>query len=360
MARFLVLLLLATGAYGQIVAPVSIKDLTAGADAVVVGRQTTEVVSGGEIYLTLELDRVLSGALNPNPPLQASIRSAALRPASELTSQPLLCFLKHSEDRWEILTRVQNGDSIGQWCFPALSGSQRSVYEQQISKAADPILAEIVLALAVLGSASYLDVGQVVSAVPMEGTDAWVTMLETLSSPYARGLSVALRLRYSDPLAPEAFAALDRADLPPGFRVQVAQYFCTGYRSPNPGGIEVLGSLTAEGEDIQVRTCAALALRAIHVAATLPFLAELTQSDNSKLRLEGVQGLAEFANSGRLPFEQALREYDRIVSRSQSEFANEETLRHIIPPFPEYQKDEDYYLSYWRSWWEATKHELVE
>ncbi len=331
--------------------------------AVLTFEDATQV--GDEFYLSTVVLRVPVGAdqLLRTGPLQVSAAAAGPMEIESAPSkrQPQLCFLRSSPEGWVINPRIQNGHGINELCFPALSSTELEDTGQSLGiPVTGDVLTEAALGFALRGPSSGSDFGQIAEALELGDHDELVDALETSPYPYGKGLAVAIQLKNSDPEALPKLLDDGWAALPMSFRVDVASPLCTSYRSPSPAGLAVLGRLTAVQEPIYIRRCAAMALRAIHVQAALPYLAALLDSDQTELRLLGAWGLSDFVHSGRIPSEPELRERGSKIDRTSHAMSNAETLENSVPSRDAFVQNEQRYLSYWHNWWLTNKGQLYQ
>lgn len=346
-------------------APQPLSQLVSRSDAVVVVTFDGVSQSGDDYYIGATAIRVPAGfesALQPGP-LQILTKSEG---ASQVSFAPdrtvsRLCFLTSRQGDWEIVSRVQNGYSLDELCFSALSDTEVKALSQSLRvRLPDSFLAEAAFGMAARGTVGPFDVAQIVSGIDPAEIDEMVTSLQASLLPYADGLTVALQLKHSDPAAPEKMLGSYWRALPGSFREQVAGLLCSDYRSPSALAMPALGKLTQGAAPAFVRRCAAMALRAIHVDAALPYLADLLTSDDADLRLLGVLGLSDTVHTGRIPFEPPLMERGAKLERTNSARITDATMANRVSSRDSFLENEQRYLPFWPNWWQSNRESITQ
>src|SRR6202011_4675352 len=127
------------------------------------------------------------------------------------------------------------------------------------------------------------------------------------------------------------------------------------FKNSNPQAVAVLGELaTSASSGSRLQASAAEALRNMHSNATLPYLVRLLDSPDQFLRYFGLSGLASFANSGAVVHEMPLVVDGVEFKRVPGPFKSDETARNY-PTFEYFVKNEQQYITFWKSWWSTNQ-----
>ncbi len=346
---------------------VPIKKLSALADAIVVAEIVEGSVSGPIVAVSLQVERVLKGTVEKGRIVQATYESlsAPATPLREFPRHRGLWFLNQSADgRWSLLPTV-DGTVLRDGLYlsvaagplgptfsygPSDNALDKSILEMCAGVAdpgeGEPQLISVRFEGALFGADSPA-VARCYNALA-DSSSTYVQALG-LSGLIGRGDIAALRRarnelnKFADPTSLSAIAS--------GVFL---------FRNPDPEGIRILGELaTSETQDPEVVYSAAYSLRVLCTKEALPYMVRLLDSPSQQVRYQALAGLASFANVGHVPLTERLRSKGQPMSGRRGPFTTEETLGHF-PVFGRFQKDEAYYIDFWKSWWTRMESKILE
>ena len=180
------------------------------------------------------------------------------------------------------------------------------------------------------------------------GPELQQMLTQIASSPQiatsATGLAGQVRLG-----TPSALAAVVRSNLassPADTQSQLANAVCE-YRNTDVGGVAALGALLSSQYADAMRVCATYALREIHSRETLPFLEKLLDDSSAQIRYDAVIGIAQFAIS--FPMVGMVEKPAAIATFTPPPSVTNEMRQHY-PAQGLFLKNEQEYISYWKTW----------
>jgi hypothetical protein len=114
--------------------------------------------------------------------------------------------------------------------------------------------------------------------------------------------------------------------------------------------VSAVGLLVAPGvPNSEIRRSAARALRNIHTAKAVGYLAPLLYDNDYELRVEAIGGLACFANG--VPVLDPAKPGGGMDLNKPGPYKTDETISHFAMGSSTISSREAFYLTYWRSWW---------
>jgi hypothetical protein len=114
--------------------------------------------------------------------------------------------------------------------------------------------------------------------------------------------------------------------------------------------VSAIGLLLAPGvTKSEIRRAAARALRNIHTAKAVSYLAPLLYDDDAELRVEAIGGLACFANG--VPVLDPAKPDGGFDLNKPGPYKTDETMSHFAMGSSTISSRETFFLTYWRSWW---------
>jgi hypothetical protein len=124
------------------------------------------------------------------------------------------------------------------------------------------------------------------------------------------------------------------------------------YRNPDPSAIGALATIaTQTAAKHSLRMSSAYALKAIHTASCLRYFAELIESDDIEIQMEGIRGFGMFANRGPCPESPKSVVTSQITGSEVPPFRTADTVTHGIVGDDALQANLHAYVRFWRDWW---------
>jgi hypothetical protein len=358
------LLLAAGSAYGTLSAPQSLLDLEQNASLIVVGTATGTPQTGLTVTFSLQVSRVVKG----DPALAGSGIAAywagenlGMRGAGATTTPAGtgIWFLRQSSTGWLLIPVTQGSLDLSQTFFPAPSGAVLGAYAYSpAASLSDRVASEIASAIEGAGGAHNRQL------YALEGG-----MLDQLQSPV---LGVFYRRMSASPLTQQRILGLsglirggDAAAL-----ASAAQAASTLERYPNesavllgsirdlfrpadPNSIAVLGQAAVDSTDTDLafRQAAAFAVAAIHSTACLPYLAALLDNSDFDLRVDGVGGIASFANGLQAQTYEGTPSLAHLQLPASAPYKTADTIANFAMGARAVGKNEAALLAFWKNWW---------
>jgi hypothetical protein len=327
-----------------------IPDLTAKADAVVVG-SVRAIAVNGTISATIDVERVLKGSVSRGIPISVTWASRLYADVHDIPVDHGIFFLSHSSAGLWSLLPTANG-AMAWWDTYVRTPEAATGRPQGNASALDKVLAEIVAAVEA-GGRPDVDLVAIFRLNRSPVLAAAFRRFETASDVRLKGLALAALLSVGDTSAittvQQSSIALASTQLWPEIVREIEQY----YVSTDPSAIHALGTLAVDPKTSQsLRAAAAMALARAHSKATLPYLAQLLDDSDSLVRARGVGGLAMFANHVPIgSHEPAAGEWI---------WRTEETIAHSAMDQGLISSNAAYYIGFWKSWWVANQTALSQ
>jgi hypothetical protein len=335
--------------------------LTDEADAVVVGEVQSGRQSGYSVAFVLSISRTLKGDFPPGTLVNVTW-SCALRAQKDLKGNYGLWFLrKTAGSQWSLQPVLQGQFPFEAAYFPVPRASLPVpiAASPQPGAARDLIAAELVGALQVRVDRSQLHrlapglLGIGESAV----TPGLYRALRASGDPELRFLGLAGLLRADDMSALGEIA--NNVDLVPG--LEVAGFVLDAIearRDANPAAIGYLGRI-ASSSNRSVQRSAGEALKYIHTRDTLPFLAQLLDSNEAKTREAAMTGFSRFVDNLPIATPASVPSGKSLVPQGPQPYRTAETDKYSLSTRALGATNEVEYLHFWRSWWATMKDKLT-
>jgi len=134
-------------------------------------------------------------------------------------------------------------------------------------------------------------------------------------------------------------------------RTLLASSIC-GQLNTDAAAVKAIGAISASN-DLGFQSCAAMALSLIHTRASLPFLAQLLNNQNTFVREQAMKGLSRFCDN--LPAATAVNMINGrgVLSQGSSPYSTPGTRKYSLSvsslnasPYPESE-----FLQFWSDWW---------
>ncbi len=336
------------------------------ADAVVVAEIASGQQSAAYATFSLLVTRTIKGNIAPGAMISVEWKNAATVPsATTLSGEFGMWFLAAgTPSLWELLPYSSAGRArpLELAHYPLPTGPAPPEATPGIS-ASEMMAAELATGVAQF-SASPLngqlsDMGQAIWSVPDSPTMTTIYQrLAGSSNRDARTLGLAGLIRTGD------VNALSQAPRTTGdtaklyFGVQYATAL-RGFR--NSKGVDTLGMFaTSLDSSPGVQALATDALRAIHTAGTLPYLATLLDSADPGLQSKAIAGFSAFVEN--LPTDTPDRDVDMtwMTPQGPAPFRTGSVEPYLTitgkPKAPTSQSD---CASFWKTWWQANQSQLL-
>lgn len=333
-------------------APGSLDRLAATSDHIVIGKIVEGSASGVTVHLSIDIERVLKGTLT----------AGSLVSATGTTTDPSET---HAAPRDRGIFFLAAGEGGVVRLVAPLSGylsDERSNYIP---------LPDVASAVQIAGSTPKEQVMLELLAVlesgqqrPHGGMIDW--LWEYRCSPTAnvrsvfrrwlQGTSSKLIAISLQALIPEGdIEALTRVATDESLKSNPSAEIIFGkvreFRNPDATAVALLGRLaTSSSTNIKLRGAAATALGWIHTQQTLPYLAQLLGEQNVTLVAAAVGGLSGYANN--LPVGGSHPAAGAWKHRT------DETMTHSVFDENAIRTQSDYFVGYWKAWWQQRQAEL--
>jgi hypothetical protein len=131
-------------------------------------------------------------------------------------------------------------------------------------------------------------------------------------------------------------------------------------RPTDAPSIALLGKAATDqnNPNTALREAAAHALASVHSATTLPYLAALLQDSNTALRVEGVRGMAAFANGLPVQTSAQVASLSYLQLPASAPYRTADTMAHFAMGSTAIERNEASYLSFWQQWWQQNQASL--
>ncbi len=331
------------------------------ADAIVVGEVQSGRQGGHPLAFALFVVRSIKGDLAPGAAISVS-GAVGLAGNRDLKGHYGIFFLRKARDgQWTLLPVLQGGVPFETAYFPL---SKASSPASTITSATpltvnDRIAVE--LAAAVRAYTSPLQVHLLANGL-MGMPESAVTQdlfrsLRVSPDPELRFLALAKLLRANDVSALAEIA--NNIELVPRLTVRSFVIAAIGARRDSDAiAIGYLGRI-ATSSDIYVQRNAAGALMRIHTRDTLPFLAQLLDSNDPRTRELAMTGFSRFIEN--LPIETQYNTINAkaLMAQGPQPYRTPETDRYSLSTRQVDPASEPEYLRFWRSWWVTMKDKVM-
>ena len=341
----------------------SLAILTTQAEAIVVGAvQTME--TNATIDATISVERVLKGTVTSGTSI--SIRwtypithGEPGPPGSALVSSGHgVFFLQHNSDgAWSLLP-ASWGDSRWEDTYiptpPSVPSGVTAVASASLPPAASA-LDRVMLEMAVAVEAGAPMPFDLIAAFRQSHSPvlaAAFTRLVSNNDPYLRSIGLRGAVVGGDPSVPltirQNYTSLSGGagwlDL-----VQEIKFY---YVNTKVAAVQNLGKVATDtGVGLDLRIATAVALARMHTQQSLPYLASLLSDSNPTLKTAAVGGLASFANNVPIGSHEP--------AAGPWRYRTDDTIAHSAFDEGTIERQESYYISYWKGWWQQNQQALL-
>jgi hypothetical protein len=201
------------------------------------------------------------------------------------------------------------------------------------------------------GLASHLVSAGLMDDLGATDTAALWSQLLSSSDARARTTGLAGQIRAGSPSALALLAATSPSSFGSDSQDALSMAIC-GYSKLDASGIAALGALSqTAGYADSVQFCATHALRSIHSAATLPYLAQLLDSTSLRLQYEAVAGIASFVNGFSVQTTANVSNLGGLTEDpiKAAQLATPET-RSNFPTIKAFNEQPAVYTAFWKVW----------
>jgi hypothetical protein len=129
-------------------------------------------------------------------------------------------------------------------------------------------------------------------------------------------------------------------------------------RNSDPRVIQALGKIAASPM-AGLESSAAESLKNIHTRETLPFLAQLLESNDPKVREAGMTGLSRFVDNLPITTPERVPTGEALTQQGPAPYRTPETDKYSLSRRWLGSANENEYLQFWRSWWDRMKGQLA-
>jgi hypothetical protein len=323
------------------------------ADAIVVGQLQTGQQNGNSVSFVLSVARSAKGNFTTGATINVS--GACCKAASRsLQGQYGLWFLKKAGSQWTFLPVNQGGAFLESSAFFPLSTTSLPAslgIASGPSTVYDQVAVE--LATALQSSTDHLQFVNLASGLLGVGASAVTSELysgfRASPDPQLRFLGLTGLWGAGDVSALTEIA--DNADQIPGLYVRqlLGRTICSANQT-DPPVIAALGKLAASPT---MQACAAMTLMYIHTVPTLPFLAQLLDSDNALARECAIRGFSRFVDNLPVATQDNAINAEGLIPQGPAPYRTAQTDRYSlsITPLRSASFSEAEYLTFWKSWW---------
>jgi len=349
----------------------NIAQLAAAADIIVIATVVDDVVVlGGAqgVTFTLLVDRVLKGPEQANmslPVVWVPMTGGPLGDAKYIRGAHGVFFVRRARTgEFQIVPHAGSNERFEDTIFPVASGPLDAKYAYApAASVVEKLFLELGAAVAspslqnaLLNFLHWTPLDSSLNSVAHRVYENWAAS----SDGKVRMFGLAGLVRQGDGVALQK-AAQTLQDLgnstpqPWVLSLAISGYF----RSGSPADLKTLARLTNAGP-IDVRRAAAYALAAVHSRDSLPFLANLLESDDPDIRSYGVGGLAMFANHVATI---TITSYPGAGMQPQSgdaPYRTQETMKHFTMGSETMRSNEAYYVIFWKDWWKQHAGQLAK
>jgi hypothetical protein len=357
--------------HAGLIAQQSILDLAQTADAVVVGSASGTFVWGSGANLTLAVTRVVKG---PSAIAGTSIAVRWDMGPNGLLVQPGattpvagdgIWFLQNNGGSWSLLPVEQGSITFEGTYYPAPLSPLPAVYSYaSAAPVTDKVASEVEAAIEAL-SGNYnqqlygLIRGQLLDQLNSSVTSVLYQRLANSASVPQQILGLAGLIR-TGALSGIASAVSFSAS---SFSSRALEYgillsaIRDESRPSDATSIALLGQTATDqnNPNTALREAAAHALASVHSAATLPYLATLLGDPDSTLRVEGIGGMAAFANGLPVQTSAQVASLSFLQLPASAPYRTADTMAHFAMGSTAIERSEASYLSFWQQWWQQNQ-----
>jgi len=358
------ILLTASIGFCGISASISLGTLLGQADAVVVATVRDGSAAAQILSLDLIVARTVKGSASTGSSISAMLSSPnVINPgrgdgllrmngaivAKELVGKTGLWFLQQSGSGWTVLPRA--GGDISTWDLyvPLPSGNLPPTFAYDASATPKArLIQEIGAAAQNPSTAAAISRLEAMRMFADLGYDFQPVLRQLTSSPQmgTRAMGLAGQIRLGSPGALNAVVDSNLATFPEDAQNQLANAVCE-YRNTDVSGVAALGTLLGSQYADSMRVCATYALREIHSRETLPLLEKLLDDSSAQIRYDAVIGIAQFAIA--FPMVGMAEKPAAIATFTPPPSVTNEMRQHY-PAQGLFLKNEQEYISYWKTW----------
>jgi hypothetical protein len=357
------IVLTAASGFCGVVGSMAVGALLGRADAVVVATVRDASTAAQLLSLNLVVIRTIKGSASAgsivpgtfsspnviNPQSGGSVRLNGAIVAGELIRKTGLWFLQQSASGWEVLPlavgdistedlylALPPGNLAPAFAYDAAASPKTKLIQEIGAAAVDPATALMISRLEISRSLADL------------GPESQQMLIQLTSSPQigTKVTGLAGQIRFGLPAALNAVASSSPGTFPADAQGQLANAVCE-YRNTDLGAVAALGVLLNSQYPERMRVCVTYALREIHSRETLPLLVKLLEDNSAQIRYDAVIGIAQFAMS--FPMVGMAEKPASMATFTPPPSVTDEMRQHY-PAQALFLKNEQEYVSYWKSW----------
>jgi hypothetical protein len=351
-----------------LVAPESLVHLQQSADLIIVGTTTAATQSSTVADLSIRVSRVIQGDETfVGSSIAAHWNSGHMNTTVREGTAPLngsgIWFLQKASNGWRVLPVLQGAADFKDLFFPTSSGPLPNAYAySEASSAVDKLASEI-------GTAIEADNGEGFQLLALHSgllremkSPVWGRLYQRMAdstSPERKvlGLSGLIRDGNGSALTAAApiVASLGENRAQAMLLLSIRDYF----RATDTDSVAAVGHAATDSKNNPAfREAAAYALAAIHNAASLPFLAALLDDTDQNLRIQGIRGIASFANGLAVQTSEGVPSLAHLQLPEKAPYKTADTVAHLALGPQGIARQEPYYLSFWKDWWNQNRASL--
>jgi hypothetical protein len=331
--------------------------LLGSADAVVIGTAPESTMTVGAYEFQVQVSRSLKGDLQRGAVIPVKWTSIDKASGSVPPITGLWFLKKGPKNDWRVLPVVSGAVTSGQLTLIASEDALDEAASESLEERATKSIChahkyrdlEAHEASVMLGT--FHPMGSPASA------EICFPILASATSPRTRSVGLAGLIMLGNATALEqAVAGVNSLD--EHARANIANGISL-YRNPDPVGIELIGRLASATKfGKRLRFGAAYALRKICTPEVLPHLVVMLDDPDRDVRYQAMAGLASFANHGHM-IEQARKSPEGTeVEDTDGPFTTDAT-RANFPTITTFERNEEPYIAFWKSWWNANASRIV-
>ena len=360
--------------HAGIVGVQSVQALSQTADAIVVGSATGTLVWGSGADFSLSVVRVVNGpsAIAGTPiavhwdmggPNGLLVRPGATVPVAGNG----IWFLRNNGGSWSLLPVEQGSIGFEQTYYSApLSPLPAAYAYASTAPLADKVASEVGAAVEALnGNFNHPLYGLLRGGLDQLNSPVTSVLYQRLANSASvpqqiLGLAGLIRSGTLSGLAPAvSFSASSFSSHPLEYGILLSAVR-DEFRPSDSASIALLGQAATDqnNPNTAFREAAAHALASVHSAATLPYLAALLQDPSTALQVEGIRGLAAFANGLPVQTSAQVASLAYLQLPATAPYRTADTMAHFAMGSTAIKQNEPSYLSFWKEWWTANQASL--
>jgi hypothetical protein len=360
--------------HAGIFASQSVQALSQTADAIVVGSASGTLVWGSGANLSLNVTRVVKGpsAIAGAPiavrwdmggPNGLLVQPGATAPVTGNG----IWFLRNNAGSWSLLPVAQGSIGFEQTYYPAPISPLPGIYAYAPTAALqDKLAAEVGAAVeSLIGNYNYQLYGLLSGDLDKLNSSVTSVLYQRLTNSASvpqqlLGLAGLIRTgAFSGIASAVSFSAgsFSSHALEYGILLSAVR---DEFRPSDPPSIALLGQAATDqnNPNTALREAAAHALASVHSAATLPYLAALLQDPDTTLRVEGIRGMAAFANGLPVQTSAQVASLSFLQLPASAPYKTADTMTHFALGSTAIERNEASYLSFWQQWWQQNQASL--